>query len=325
MQWLILKVLQMTRAATSAGDDLDSWVGDFGLARLPAVAATGEVTFSRFTTGNVVLVPVGAKVKTSDSSLTFDVVADAGNAAWDVTQSGYWIPATQVSVTVPVAAEVAGSSGNVQSDTITLMATAIAGVDTVGNSVAFTNGIDVESDVALRGRFRNYINTRCQATATAVGYAVSAVRQGLSWTVQENTTVAMASVPGNFVVTVDDGTGEPDRALLTMVKSAVDAVRPLGSTFQVQGPGVVTANVSLRVAEASGYTHAQAVAAAGTALARAVNGSEMGAGFRFGTVYQVVLNCPSVAAAGAVTLSGGTADLLVNQAEVVRAGAIVVS
>ena len=36
MQWLILQVLQMTRAATSIGSDLDSWMADMSLARLPA-------------------------------------------------------------------------------------------------------------------------------------------------------------------------------------------------------------------------------------------------------------------------------------------------
>src|SRR5277367_1212082 len=49
MQWLILQVLQTTRASTSAGTDLDSWMADFSLTRLPAVAATGVVTFTRFT------------------------------------------------------------------------------------------------------------------------------------------------------------------------------------------------------------------------------------------------------------------------------------
>ena len=49
MQWLILLVLRTTRAATSNGADLDSWMADFSLSRLPAVAATGTVIFSRFT------------------------------------------------------------------------------------------------------------------------------------------------------------------------------------------------------------------------------------------------------------------------------------
>src|ERR1700739_2986107 len=48
MQWLIMLVLQTTRAATSTGPDLDSWVADFGVARLPGTAASGVVTLSRW-------------------------------------------------------------------------------------------------------------------------------------------------------------------------------------------------------------------------------------------------------------------------------------
>ena len=39
LQWLVLQVLQTTRASTSTGSDLDSWMADFGLSRLPAAAA----------------------------------------------------------------------------------------------------------------------------------------------------------------------------------------------------------------------------------------------------------------------------------------------
>ncbi len=40
MQWLILQVLQMTRAATSTGADLDSWMADFAL--VPAAGGPGD-------------------------------------------------------------------------------------------------------------------------------------------------------------------------------------------------------------------------------------------------------------------------------------------
>ncbi len=45
MQWLILQVLQMTRAATSSGADLDSWMADFSLTRLPARPASERSLF----------------------------------------------------------------------------------------------------------------------------------------------------------------------------------------------------------------------------------------------------------------------------------------
>jgi uncharacterized phage protein gp47/JayE len=325
MQWLILQVLQMTRAATSSGSDLDTWVADFGLTRLPAVVATGSVTFSRFTPTNLAFVPVGTQVKTADAVLAFNVTPDATNATWNAAQNGYSIPIGQAGVTVPVVAAVAGSSGNVQTNTITLISVALIGVDTVTNALAFGNGIDAETDPALRARFQTFINTRSQATPAAVGYAVSSVQQGLTWTIQENTSAGGTNTPGNFVVTVDDGTGDPSGVLLADVQTAIDAVRPVGSTFQVLAPSVVAANISLIVTPAPGYTLSQAVAAAGTALTAAVDAGGMGAGFMFGTIYQVALNCPSVATVEAVTLNGGTSDLAATQAQVIRAGTIAVS
>src|SRR3978361_401119 len=46
LQWLIIRVLQSTRASTSSGPDLDSWMLDFGSTRLPAIPATVDTTFS---------------------------------------------------------------------------------------------------------------------------------------------------------------------------------------------------------------------------------------------------------------------------------------
>ena len=88
MQWLILQVLRMTRAATSSGADLDSWMADFSLMRLPAVAATGLVTFSRFSPTMAALVPVGALVRTADGTQTFRVTEDTANVAWDPSSNG---------------------------------------------------------------------------------------------------------------------------------------------------------------------------------------------------------------------------------------------
>ena len=76
MQWLILQVLQTTRASTSSGADLDSWMLDFGLSRLPAVPSAGLVTFSRYTPNLPAKIPFGSIVKTGDGVLSFTVVED---------------------------------------------------------------------------------------------------------------------------------------------------------------------------------------------------------------------------------------------------------
>ena len=127
VQWLIVEVLATTRAATSAGLDLDSWVADFGLARLPGIPAIGLATFSRATTGLSSVVPVGALVKTGTGTdaLTFAVTADAGNPAW--TGAGYSLPANQLAVVAPVTALAAGRAGNVRAAEMRLLASAIPG------------------------------------------------------------------------------------------------------------------------------------------------------------------------------------------------------
>src|SRR5574340_54700 len=61
LQGLILQLLATTRAATSNGSDLDTWVADCGLTRLPAVAETGQVSVSRFTATQQAVVPRGAR------------------------------------------------------------------------------------------------------------------------------------------------------------------------------------------------------------------------------------------------------------------------
>src|SRR5580692_883573 len=82
VQWLVLVTLQTTRAATSTGTDLDTWMADFSLLRLPAVASTGVATFSRFSGTTTVFVTAGATAKTQDGSISFAVAVDTSNAAW---------------------------------------------------------------------------------------------------------------------------------------------------------------------------------------------------------------------------------------------------
>src|SRR6516165_6786759 len=93
MQWLILRVLRTTRAATSNGADLDSWMADLTLTRLPAAASTGTVTFSRFTPGVTSLITAGALVRTANGTQTFTVSVDTTHPSWSALSSGYVLAA----------------------------------------------------------------------------------------------------------------------------------------------------------------------------------------------------------------------------------------
>jgi uncharacterized phage protein gp47/JayE len=326
MQWLILLVLQTTRAATSIGSDLDSWVADFGLTRLPAVAATGIVTFTRFTVLGTALVPVGSLVRTSDGTQTFVVSIDTTNATWNIVQSGYVMATTASTVTVPVIAQIAGSGGNVQAGAVTLLASAIPGVDAVGNAAAFNNGLDAEADSALRIRFQNYIDSRSRATPLAVGYAVTSIQQGLLYAIQENQNPNGSQQMGSFVVTVDDGSGYPSTTLLSTVQAAVDAVRPVGSIFTIQPPAVTEVNVSLTLTISGSVTTAQLAAPVSEALTSFIDSLPIGTPLPISRISQLAYSVSTaVINVTEVQLNGGTLDIMPPVNGVVKIGLVTVN
>lgn len=260
IQWLILQVLSTTRASTSVGLDLDSWMADFGLVRLAATPASGTVTFSRYSLSQPALVPVGAQLKTTDGTLSFVVTTDSSLPSWQPQSSSYLIPGGVAGIDVPIQCSSAGSAGNVLANTISVIASSIPGVDQVTNANSLTNGLDVESDANLRGRFQTYLGSLSKATQTAIASAISNVRQGLSYQIMENAGADGVTRIGTFTVLIDDGTGYPPTSLLASIASAIDAVRPVGTMFTVLPPIVELVNVSVSVQIAPG-SPAPAVAA----------------------------------------------------------------
>src|SRR6266700_2654370 len=172
-QAMVLQVWQATRLSTSSGTDVDTFTADFmpviagsittalpsGSPRLGAQAASGQVTFSRFTAAaTTCFIPVGATVQSTDGTQNFSVIADTTFATYSAgPPAGYTLPSSVASIIVPVQDLVAGAAGNVAAGAISNMTSPITGIDTVNNVAAFTNGADFESDTALKARFAAYI------------------------------------------------------------------------------------------------------------------------------------------------------------------------
>jgi uncharacterized phage protein gp47/JayE len=326
LQWLIVQVLATTRLATSRGADCDSFGADFGFYRLAAVAATGQVTFSRFSPNAAAFIPVGANVATADNSQTFTVTADPTNAAYAPSPTGYHLAAGVASVTLPAAANAAGSAGNVQPGSIAVLSSAIAGVDIVTNSLAFAGGLDAESDAAFRARFGNYLASLSKATQAAIGAAITGLQQGLTYVISENVDQTGAAQPGHFVVTVDNGSGAPPAWLLANVQLAVDAVRPVGSSFAVQGPVVTAANISMSISTPAGASHQDAVAAVAGAIEVYIAGLAVGTTLNYTRLAQLAYAASaSVINVSDILLNGGTADLAPPLFGAVRGGTVAVS
>jgi hypothetical protein len=326
LQSLVLQVLALTRAATSNGADLDSWVGDYGLVRLGSTAAAGNVTFSRFTPTTSALVPIGTRVQTSDFTQTFAVVLDTTNPAYSASQGGYIIPATVSSVTVPVAALAASSGSNVQANTVSLILDAMIGVDTVNNSAAFTGGTDGESDGALRTRFVAYLASLARGTVAAIGYAISNVQLGIAYSILENVNHALVSAPGNLTIIVDDGTGSPPAELLTNVYLAVDLYRAAGITFSVFAPNIISVNFSAIVTVKSGYDPEAVKGAVGQVVTDYLNTVAIGTSVSYNRLIQVAFDAsPGVASLTSVILNGGATDVAITAVQVAKAGTVAIS
>lgn len=326
LQWLILQVLQMTRAASSAGTDLESWVADFGLSRLPARSSTGFVTFSRFSASNTSFVPVGALLRTNDAAQTFAVLRDTSNPLWSLVKNGYLLPAGTLSGVLPVQAQTAGSAGSVQAGTITMLASALPGIDAVNNSSALCDGMDEESDTALRARFRSFLASRSRATKVAIGHAISSVQQGLAYTIAENVDAAGNTNLGNFVVTIDDGSGSPSDALLSAAYDAVDAVRPLGSTFSIRPPVRVPVTISVTAGTKDGRDRNDAIGQLASTISDYVNALPIGAGLLLTRIAQLAYDADArIETVGTILLNGAPMDLNPPSHGVIKTNEIVVN
>jgi uncharacterized phage protein gp47/JayE len=326
MQWLMAQCLATTRLATSAGTDADSFGADFGFTRLPAVASIGSVTFARFSPSIAAQVPVGTLVSTAGNTASFVVIADPSNTAYSAAAAAYDLAAGVASVTVAVTATVPGGAGNVQPSAISVLSSAIAGIDTVTNQAALTGGMDAEADTAFRARFGSYLASLSRATNIAIGAAIAATQQGLSYTIEENINQAQANLPGHFVVTVDDGSGYPPAALLSSVQSQIDAIRPVGTSFAVQGPTVVPANVAVTLAVTAAALRPAAVAAVASAFEAYIAGLPVGATLSFTRLAQLAYGASDVVTnLSGLSLNGGSADLAPPVFGAVRTGSVTVA
>ncbi|HUN43479.1 MAG TPA: baseplate J/gp47 family protein [Acetobacteraceae bacterium] len=326
LQWLILLVLQMTRAATSSGADLDSWMADFSLTRLPASPATGTVTFSRYNANATALVPMGTLVRTIDGSETFAVTSDPSVAGWNQQLNGYVLGIGTTSLNAPVVAQAPGSGGNVLANTVTVLAAALAGVDSVTNAAGFANGVDAETDAAFRLRFQNFLASRSRATLASIEYAIGSVQQGLSYAIQENQDPTGQFQLGSFIVVVDDGSGYPSNGLLSAVQQAINAVRPVGSTFAVFPPVVTQVDVSLSVITSDGSDVTTVTPQIVTAIQSYVNALPVGASLPASRIVQIAYGAVSnIANVTDVLLNSEASDVTIAPSGVAMAGVVVVS
>lgn len=311
LQGEIAYVLTLTRGKTSKGADLDTWVADYGLTRLGVVAASGLVTFSRFTADAAAFVPVGTAVQTTDGRCKFTVVADATNPSYVTADDGYVIPAGVPSLSVPVRAVTPGATSNVVRGAITVITSSLFYVDTVINVAAFTNGAEAESDEALQVRKVQFFGSLAKATNPALALAVSSLQLGVQYTITENQDRDGRSQPGFVFVVIDDGTGYPPASLLDAVRTAIERVRASGVSVAVFPPTVVPTETSFTIEVARGYDKVAVEAAAAIAAGSYINGLGLGATLRWSHLWKTIYDAsPGITNVTGLLVNGRTTDVV---------------
>lgn len=136
LDWIALQATPFS----ATNEFLEGWAALKGVYRKGATAASGSVTFSG---ANAVLIPAGSRLVRGDG-VTCTTLADATVGAGAVT------------VVATIAADPTGQGGafgNTAVGVTMTLSQAIAGVQATGAvSAAFTGGVDVERDEALRSR-----------------------------------------------------------------------------------------------------------------------------------------------------------------------------
>jgi uncharacterized phage protein gp47/JayE len=197
----IARLRELFSIDSATGSDLDARAAEIQpefVTRRAALSASGTVVFSRPGTTGTVAIPSGTIVAASDAQ---------GQIKFRTTAASSIDAGFSSSAVVNVVAVEAGIRGNVSAGAINQFVSRIAGVTTVTNAAAYSNGRDRESDGNFRARLKAFIQAISRGTPTALeGFAKNVIladgRRVLFAHLVEPT------IPdGTVELFIDDGTG----------------------------------------------------------------------------------------------------------------------
>lgn len=249
LQGLVYDLVGVSRASTSVGSDLDSWLADFGYTRAPGAPAQvtlsltvnpslanppGTVTIPKdtiFQTGSIVVSPAALPA----------VYSVATNAEVVVTTSGV----VQVPCTANAAVTVSGETGfevynQIPPGAITVQYEPIAGVVSVTNSASPTGGTNSASDPQARADFVDYINSLAESNFQGVKAGIEDVfgslQLGVNFQLLTNSTAPTRVQPGLlmavFISPGNNGqyTGSPVDPNAQAILNSMEASQAFGLT-----------------------------------------------------------------------------------------------
>lgn len=312
LQSQIQRVVALSRAQTSTGADLDTWMADFSFIRLPATFATGSVIMSKATASSIqVVIPVGSIVQSAGAAVQYQIVADTDEPQFNSALDAYVLAAGQLTVTATVQALTQGTAGNVDHDTLTQFGSTVAGIDSVTNPAPISNGVDAESDEDFRARFVLFLASLAKATRSALLAAALGVQQGLAINLLENQRPDGSELVGSFTAVVDDGSGDPPTSTLDAVFAALDATRAFSVQPFITPPLALAATVTLAVHLATNAVAATTNTAVQSAVVAVVNALDPGAALYISAIASAALSVSGVLSVQqTIAINGDQEDLV---------------
>lgn len=289
----------------TSGDYIDKRAAEYGITRKVGTKATAVLTVSG-TDGTGI--PSGKVFVTADG---YQFVTNA-----DATIVGGTASVTATASTV-------GAASNVSAGTITGQLKNLNGVTSVTNTAAATGGADAETDAALVARLYSFL----QNTATSGNAA-----HYNQWALAVEGVGAAKVTPtwngaGTVKVLVVGGDREPvDTAIVAKCAENIEANRPIGATVTVVSAVGRSVNVAATIAIDSTTTKAAVQTAFTTALDEYLKGIAFSKyTLIFNRIANMLMDIDGVTDYSALTVNGGTANIVIGADEVPILGTVVIS
>jgi len=156
---LYYDIFQATKSAIET-----SVYSSFGFSKITPQKSTGYATFSRSTVASQNYpIPIGTVVSTEGSVVNSEV-------QFETIEAGT-LNIGDTSVILKIRAVAAGTLGDVAEDSINMLVSKPAGIESVINETPTSGGRDEETISQLRDRFVSYLNSKYRGTAEALEYA----------------------------------------------------------------------------------------------------------------------------------------------------------
>lgn len=317
LQAIAVSLLATTRLSTSTGNDVDTFIQDYGFQRYQGSPSSGAVTFSRNIVSIAAAVPAGSIVSVSAvNNLTFIVTVDTSNEYWNPETLSYDLASSVASIIVPVSCQINGVIGNVLVGEIDTINSIIPGVDFVTNADAYTNGSDPWSDQQTKNEFVLYIQSLSRATYEAIGYIISVTPGVVRYNLVENYNTSNVPQLGFFYAVIDDGTGNASSGLIALVTAAVENYRGLTIQYSIIAPEPTTCDVSMTVTLVTNPTESEAIVTANiqAAIIAYINSLPINGIFPYTRLAELIYDAdPNVFNVTSILLNAGTSDLNPSQ------------